>query len=76
MLRLVVEVKGYRRADGKEKTSTTDTYSVPGVDQLGRYGRWAFAEFRDVYEIESDFKARIESEFDLMLNAITALAVT
>ncbi len=30
-----------------------ETYWVPGVNNLGSYGRWAFAEFTDVYEIES-----------------------
>ena len=28
-----------------------------------QYGRWAFAEFTEVYQIESDFKARVEAEF-------------
>ena len=46
---LVVEIKGYRREDAKEKKSTMETYWVPGVNNLGGYGRWAFAEFTDVY---------------------------
>ena len=32
-----------------------DTYWVPGVNHLGTYGRWAFAEFTDVFEIEKEF---------------------
>ena len=71
-LRLVVEIKGYRREDAKEKKSTMDTYWVPGVNHLGTYGRWAFAEFTDVYLIESDFKAKIEAEFKKMIDAATA----
>jgi len=35
-----------------------DTYWVSGVNHLGTYGRWAFTEFCDIYEIEADFKAR------------------
>src|SRR5208282_1655832 len=31
LLRLVVEIKGYRREDAKEKKSTMETYWVPGV---------------------------------------------
>jgi hypothetical protein len=54
-LHLVVEIKGYRREDAKEKKSTMDTYWVPGVNHLGTYGRWAFAEFTEIYQIESDF---------------------
>jgi type III restriction enzyme len=44
-----------------------DTYWVPGVNNLGTYGRWAFAEFTDIYEIESEFKLKLEKEFDLMV---------
>ena len=66
-LHLVVEIKGYRREDAKEKKSTMDTYWVPGVNHLGTYGRWAFAEFTDVYQIEADFKAKVESEFNAMI---------
>jgi type III restriction enzyme len=35
LLHLVVEIKGYRREDAKEKKSTMDTYWVPGVNNLG-----------------------------------------
>jgi type III restriction enzyme len=56
LLQLVVEIKGYRREDAKEKKSTMDTYWVPGVNNDGRFGRWEFAEFTEVYQIESDFK--------------------
>jgi type III restriction enzyme len=66
-LHLIVEIKGYRREDAKEKKSTMDTYWVPGVNQLGAYGRWAFAEFTEVYQIESDFKAKVEGEFNKMI---------
>jgi len=47
-----------------------DTYWVPGVNNLGIYGRWAFAEFTEVYEMESDFQARVESEFNKMIEAV------
>jgi type III restriction enzyme len=55
LLHLIVEIKGYRREDAKEKKATMETYWVPGVNNLGNYGRWAFAEFTAVYEIEADF---------------------
>jgi type III restriction enzyme len=70
-LHLVVEIKGYRGEDAKEKKSTMDTYWVPGVNNLGSYGRWAFAEFADVYQIGSDFEARVEAEFNKMIDAVT-----
>jgi len=71
LLHLVVEIKGYRREDAKEKKSTMDTYWVPGVNHLGNHGRWAFAEFTELYQIEADFKAKVESEFNKMINAVS-----
>jgi type III restriction enzyme len=67
LLHLVVEIKGYRREDAKEKKSTMDTYWAPGVNHLGTYGRWAFAEFTEVYQIEADFKAEVATEFEIMI---------
>ena len=75
-LRLIVEIKGYRREDAKEKKSTMDTYWVPGVNHLGTYGRWAFAEFTEIYQIESDFKAKVEGEFNKMIASATAETAT
>lgn len=71
-LQLIVEIKGYRREDAKEKKSTMDAYWVPGVNNLGSYGRWAFAEFTEVYQIEADFEARVEIEFNKMIETVTA----
>jgi type III restriction enzyme len=67
LLHLIVEIKGYRREDAPDKKRTMETYWVPGVNNLKQHGRWAFAEFRDVYEIESDFKAKVEGEFNRMI---------
>jgi type III restriction enzyme len=75
LLHLVVEIKGYRREDAKEKKSTMDTYWVPGVNHDGRYGRWAFAEFTEVYQIEADFKAKVEGEFNKMIESVTVQPV-
>lgn len=70
-LHLFVEIKDYRREDAKEKKATMDTFWIPRVNNLGTYGRWAFAEFTDIYEIESDFKAKVESDFNNMIDAAT-----
>ena len=67
LLHLVVEIKGYRREDAKEKKTTMETYWVPGVNHLGTHGRWAFAEFTEVYPIEADFAAKVESQFNVRL---------
>jgi type III restriction enzyme len=60
-LRLIVEIKGYRREDAKEKKATMDAYWIPGVNHLGIYGRWFFVEFTDVYQIEAEFNKIIVS---------------
>jgi type III restriction enzyme len=70
LLNLIVEIKGYRREDAKEKKSTMDTYWVPGVNHLGSHGRWAFAEFTEVYKIEADFEARVEGDFNKMIESV------
>jgi type III restriction enzyme len=73
LLHLIVEIKGYRREDAKEKKATMETYWVPGVNNLGTFGRWAFAEFTEVYQIEADFKAKAEQQFEKMLDAVAAV---
>ena len=60
LLRLVVEIKGYRGEDAKDKKATMDTYWIPGVNHRGDWGRWAFAEFTDVYEVEAAFARLVE----------------
>ena len=72
LLHLIVEIKGYRGEDAKEKASTMKTYWLPGVNHIGSHGRWAFAEFCDVYEIESDFAAKVAGQFDQMIASATA----
>ena len=59
-LNLIVEVKGYRRENVKLKSETMRTQWVPGVNNLGAFGRWAFEEFNDVFEMDKEFKALID----------------
>jgi type III restriction enzyme len=59
-LNLVVEIKGYRGEDAKEKANTMRTYWVPGVNNLHEFGRWAFIELKDVWEIEREFNEAVE----------------
>ena len=63
LLRLIVEIKGYRGEDAKTKKEAVEAYWIPGVNRLGSYGRWAFMKIRDVYNIESEFEAKIEAGF-------------
>ncbi len=69
-LHLVVEIKGFRGEDAKVKKSTMQAYWIPGVNRLGSFGRWAFAEFTDVYALGDD----LESEITALLNEVIAQA--
>jgi type III restriction enzyme len=68
-LNLVLETKGYRRIDAQLKAETIKSLWVPGVNNLGLFGRWQFAEFTDVFDIEAAFGRLITS---LMLEPIDA----
>lgn len=67
LLRLIIEIKGYRREDAREKKATMDSYWIPGVNNLQTHGRWAFAELRDIYSLEPDLEAAIRKGLDAML---------
>jgi type III restriction enzyme len=60
LLNLVLETKGYRKGDAQLKAETMKTLWVPGVNNLGTFGRWVFAEFTDVFEIEASFAKLID----------------
>jgi len=59
-LRLVVEVKGYRKEDAKEKRLTMDNFWISSVNRLGIYGRWAFAEFTEVFDMQRAFDRMVD----------------
>jgi type III restriction enzyme len=71
-LHLIVEIKGYRREDAKEKKATMENYWVPGVNNHARYGRWAFAEFTDIFQMQDDFAQKVEAEFQAMIEYVTS----
>lgn len=60
-LHLVIEIKGYRNENVRLKSETIRTQWVPGVNNVGTYGRWDFAEFDDVYGIEDAFRSLIDN---------------
>jgi type III restriction enzyme len=60
-LNLILEVKGFRGQDAKLKAETMKTLWVPGVNALGVYGRWAFAEFTEQFAIQEKFDALVGS---------------
>jgi type III restriction enzyme len=75
LLNLIVEIKGYRREDAKDKKATMETYWVPGVNHLGTHGRWTFAEFADIWQMQADFASKVEAQFNTMIETAAPHAV-
>ena len=69
LLNLVVEIKGYRGEDAKAKADAMTARWVPGVNREARFGRWAFAELTDGYEMQDDFAKVVEEKFAEMVDA-------
>ena len=63
-LHLVLEMKGQRDESDKAKAQTARDMWVPGVNALGGYGRWAFAEFTDPYTTEDEFAELVANLVD------------
>jgi type III restriction enzyme len=59
LLHVVVEIKGFQNENSKAKREAMNAYWVPGVNNLGTYGRWKFVELADFYEIKDDFETII-----------------
>ena len=76
LLNLVVEIKGYRGEDAKDKKAAMETRWLPGVNNAKHHGRWAFAEFTDVYAMQKDFGDKVQAQFDAMLGKATQGADT
>lgn len=72
LLQLVVEIKGYRGEDAKDKRQYMDTYWVPGVNHHKQYGRWAFAELTEVYKMQADFGAKVAAGFAAMVERVAS----
>ena len=66
-LHLVVEIKGYRHENVKLKSETMRTQWLVGINNLGSFGRWDFAELSDLYAMESDLAEKIEAAFNEMV---------
>ena len=73
-LNLIVEIKGYRGEDAKDKANTMRAYWVPGVNNLGKFGRWAFAEFTAVYEMDREFRKLVDAHCAVSNSSISEKA--
>jgi type III restriction enzyme len=68
-LNLIIEVKGYRNEAAVEKANTMKAFWVPGVNNLKKFGRWAFVEFQgNVF----DGKTSLQEAVDRLLTGYAA----
>jgi type III restriction enzyme len=74
-LHLVLEVKGRRGEDAKEKAATLRDYWVPAVNRLGTFGRWAAAEFTDPFTMGDDLADVVRAEVGRVLDEVPQGAV-
>ena len=75
LLHLVVEIKGRRGEDAKEKANTMRQYWVPAVNNDGAFGRWAVAEFTDVYAMEAEFIVTLDAAVSELLAPVPTSAM-
>jgi type III restriction enzyme len=66
-LNLVLEVKGFRGADAQLKAETMKTLWVEGVNNLGTFGRWDFAEFKDPFVMQDEFDRLVDGKVEKAL---------
>lgn len=71
LLNLVIEVKGYRGEDAKIKKETMEVHWIPGVNRLRKYGRWAFGEITDIWEMDNDLEAKITQGLERIIDETT-----
>jgi len=53
---LILEVTGEKRPDKEAKTATARTLWVPAVNNHGGFGRWAFYETRDPWDVKTELR--------------------
>ena len=59
LLNLIVEVSGREKRDKKEKVATARTLWVPAINALGKFGRWAFHETTDPWNVQNEIRQNL-----------------
>lgn len=60
LLNLIIEVSGREKKDKKEKCATARELWVPAINQHGGFGRWAFHETSDPWNVMNEIKKLVE----------------
>ena len=66
-LNLIVEIKGLRGEDAKDKKLTMDQFWIPSANNLRNWGYWAFIEIRSLSSMDEDFNTKVREEVDRMM---------
>ncbi len=61
LLNLIVEVTGERKAEKEAKVATARTLWVPAVNNHGGFGRWAFLEVLDPWDVKQPIRNALSS---------------
>jgi type III restriction enzyme len=61
LLNVIIEVSGEARKDKQSKVDTAQTLWVPGVNNHGGFGRWAFVEVDDVSRVQTLIRTTLVS---------------
>ena len=70
LINLIVKIKGFRGQDADDKKMTMETYWVPGVNNHGGFGKWAFTEFTEIFQLKNDFDDTVKELFDKMVEKV------
>ncbi|MEA4958143.1 MAG: DEAD/DEAH box helicase family protein [Anaerolineaceae bacterium] len=63
LLNLVLEVSGREKKEKKEKVATTRTLWVPAINTLRTFGRWAFHETSDPWNVMTEIRDFLHEDF-------------
>ncbi len=63
ILNLILEVSGQARKDKAVKAATAQTLWVPAVNNQGGFGRWAFLEITDPWDVKNILRKFIKDGF-------------
>ncbi len=69
LLHLIVEIKGFRNENAKDKKLAVENYWIPGINNAKTYGRWAFLELTSVWDMNDEFGKSLTQVAAIVENA-------